>query len=119
MGAHTLSGVFVEGENTRFSNKYFKIMLDREVDWSRVVSTGRWDGFSAAKSNDTHLISDDCQSEYDSAKANGDLDTFHHCGATEGGETPLHTRCALRCEGEDDRSGEKVSEPNPFFIIKP
>ena len=62
MGAHTLSGVFVEGENTRFSNKYFKIMLDREVDWSRVNSTGRWDGFS--------------------------------------------------CEGEEDRSGEKVSEQN-------
>jgi len=131
MGAHTLGGgmpqhsghigVFVEGESTWFNNKYFKIMLDQEVDWSQVISTGtpenevlkwRWDGFGAVKSgayrcNHT-LISDDCQSEYDSAKANGDLETFYHRCATEGGETPLHTRCALCCEGDDDRNGEKI-----------
>ena len=137
MGAHTLgggmpqhsghTGVFVEGESTWFNNKYFRIMLDQEVDWSQVISTGtpenevlkwRWDGFSAGKSGvsqcNVTFISDDCQSEYDSAKANGDLDTFYHRCATEGGERPLHARCALCCEGEDDRSGEKAGDPNLF-----
>ena len=46
MGAHTLgggmpqhsghTGVFVEGENTWFNNKYYKIMLDQVVDWTQV-----------------------------------------------------------------------------------
>ena len=48
MGAHTLgggmpqhsghTGVFVEGENTWFNNKYYKIMLDQGVDWTQVCT---------------------------------------------------------------------------------
>jgi len=42
-------------------------------------------------------ISDDCQSEYDNAVQNGDLEYFYHRCATEGGATPLRTRCSLCC----------------------
>ena len=42
-------------------------------------------------------ISDDCQSEYDNAIRNGNLDYFYHRCATEGGSQPLRTRCSLCC----------------------
>ena len=48
MGAHTLGGgmpqhsghdgVFVEGERNMFNNNYYKIILDKEVDWGQVNS---------------------------------------------------------------------------------
>ena len=40
----------------------------------------------------------DCQSEYNNAINNGNLDYFYHRCATEGGSQPLRTRCKLCCE---------------------
>ena len=46
-------------------------------------------------------ISDDCQSEYNNAINNGNLDYFYHRCATEGGSQPLRTRCSLCCNNDD------------------
>ena len=42
-------------------------------------------------------ISDDCESEYNNAINNGDLDSFYSRCETEGGSSPLRARCALCC----------------------
>ena len=47
-------------------------------------------------------ISDDCQSEYNNAINNGNLDYFYHRCATEGGSQPLRTRCSLCCNNNDN-----------------
>ena len=46
-------------------------------------------------------ISDDCQSEYNNAINNGNLDYFYHRCAREGGSQPLRTRCSLCCNEDE------------------
>ena len=46
-------------------------------------------------------ISEDCQSEYNNAINNGNLDYFYRRCATEGGSQPLRTRCSLCCDQGD------------------
>merc|ERR1719322_1958805 len=46
-------------------------------------------------------ISDDCESEYNNAINNGDLDSFYSRCETEGGSSPLRARCALCCNQDD------------------
>ena len=45
-----------------------------------------------------NYTSDDCQSEYNNAINNGNLDYFYHRCAAELGSQPLRTRCKLCCE---------------------
>ena len=45
-----------------------------------------------------NFTSEDCQSEYNNAINNGNLDYFYHRCATELGSQPLRTRCKLCCK---------------------
>ena len=48
-------------------------------------------------------ISDDCQTEYNNAQTNGNLEYFYERCATEGGSQPLRTRCQLCCNNQNNR----------------
>ena len=65
-------------------------------------------------------ISNDCQREYDNAVQNGNLEHFYHRCATEGGATPMRTRCALCCgEGEHNLALEGSMKSLMFLILPP
>ena len=48
-----------------------------------------------------NYISNDCQSEYNNALRNGNLGSFYHRCATEGGARPLRARCSLCCKKDE------------------
>ena len=45
-------------------------------------------------------ISNDCQTRYDNAVRNGNLESFYSNCETEGGATPLRASCSLCCKEE-------------------
>ena len=78
---------------------------NRRTTWTslKYASTGVKKSSHFSEYQCGYDISGDCQSEYNNAIANDDIDSFYRRCATEGGFQPLRTRCSLCCN-EDNPS---------------